>query len=157
VATTGQRMPVRNPLIESDSGLITRVWMKFLRERGDAVDRTPQRVGGVSLPPGQHGDIAATPLQNVTGGFFRVSVYARRTVVATTSSVLGITIGWTEGGVQLASTAGNADNKVDAVITGNVLLKADPNTAITYEVNYDSVAADEMKYSLDIIVEQVQA
>ena len=148
-------MPVRNPLVETD-GLITRVWQKFLRERGDVVDRTPSRVGGVSLPEGAHGDVPASTIIVAAGGFYRVSVYARRTAVATTSSVLGITISWTDGGVLLSSTAGNADNLKTAVIIGTVFLKADPGTSITYEVNYDSVAADEMKYSLDIAVEQVQ-
>lgn len=153
-----QRMPTRDPMIEPDSGLISRTWRIFLRDRSDVVDATPVRVGEVDLT-GQAAAIAATPVPaELSAGLYRVMVYAHRTVVAATSSSLGVTIGWRDGGITRTATTGvDTSNTLGAVLQGVWLVRIDPNSFITYEVTYASVAAAQMIYALDVVVERVQA
>lgn len=156
MATT-QPMPVRNPMIEPDSGIITRPWRIFLRGRADVVAATPQRTATASLAK-QTGPIGATVVPGTyEAGLYRVSVYARRTKVATTSSKLQVVISFEDGGQLLAiSTNESVSNTLDDIASGNGMIRIDPDTVIQYEVIYDSVAPNEMEYSLDVVVERLQ-
>jgi hypothetical protein len=158
MALIRQKMPVREPMASPDSGTITRPWRLFLRERTDIVSQTPLRVGSANLA-GQNAGIGPTQVPgSFPPGLYRVSIYARRTTVATTSSSLGVTIRFLDGGQALVITTGvNTDNKVDAIVAGSGMVRIGANSPVTYEVEYASVAPGEMRYSLDVVVEQIQA
>ncbi len=151
------RMPVRSELADED-GLISRTWRLYLRGQGDTLASSPVVAGRKSLAAGQAAAIGATPMPiAVEAGFYRVSIYARRTQVATTSSDLAVLIGFTESGVSLTVTTGvDATNAVTKVLAGSWVIKCDANTTITYETTYASVGAQPMQYKLDVIVERVQ-
>lgn len=157
MALTQAPMPVRNPMVEDD-GFISRPWRTWLRSRSDVVNVTPIRVGTVGLG-NQSASIPPTVVPVVvTAGLYRVSIYARRTVVATTSSGLGVIIWFTEGGQSLSvATPVNTENTLTAVVMGSWVIRIDPDSFISYEVAYGSVNPGEMKYNLDVVVEQVQA
>jgi hypothetical protein len=158
MALVRQKMPVREPMTEPDNGRITRPWRLFLRSGTDTASAAPLRVGAAHLT-GQAAGIGPTQVPgSFPPGLYRVSIYARRTKVATTSSSLGVTIRFLDGGQALVITTGvNTDNKLDAIVAGSGMVRIGSNSPLTYEVEYASVAANEMIYSLDVVVEQVQA
>lgn len=150
------RMPVREPLTD-DNGLIQRAWRLFLRNQNDTLSYASVNAGSVSKTV-QQASISATPVpMTVSAGFYRVSVYARRTQAATTSSSLQVDIGFTESGTSLTVTTGaDATNTTTKVVTGSWVLRVDQTTTITYATTYASVGATPMQYRLDVVVEQVQ-
>lgn len=158
MALIRQKMPVREPIIEPDSGTITRPWRLYLRAGNDTANAAPLRVGQANLT-GQNAAIETTQVPGAfPPGLYRVSVYARRTTVATTSSSLGVVIRFRDGGQPLTiATPVDTSNTLTALVAGNGLIRIDPNSPVTYEVIYASVNPGEMRYSLDVVVEQVQA
>lgn len=150
------RMPSRNPVIDED-GLITRQWRLFLRGQGDTLDVAPVRAG-LSVVNSSDASISATPVpMTVNAGLYRVSVFARRLISATTSSELQVTIGFTQGTVSLSvETVNDTNNTITQAISGSWLIRVDATTTITYETTYVSVGATAMTYRLDVTVEQVQ-
>jgi hypothetical protein len=155
VATT-LRMPVREPVID-ENGIVQRAWRLFFRTQNDTLSYASVNAGSVSKTV-QQASIAATPVpMTVSAGFYRVSVYARRTQAATTSSDLKVDIGFTESGASLTVTTGtDSTNTTSKVVTGNWVLRVDQTTTITYATTYASVGATPMQYRLDVVVEQVQ-
>lgn len=155
MATT-LRMPVRENIADDD-GLITRAWRLFLRQQNDSLSYATVNAGSVSKTV-QQASIGATPVpMTVNVGFYRVSVYARRTQAATTSSDLKVDIGFTESGTSLTVTTGtDSTNTTTKVLTGSWVLRVDQTTTITYATTYASVGATPMQYRLDVVVEQVQ-
>ena len=155
MATT-LRMPVREPLTDDD-GMVQRAWRLFFRTQNDTVSLASVNVGAVSKVL-QAASIAATPVpMTVNVGYYRISVYARRTQAATTSSDLKVDIGWTESGATLTATTGtDSTNTTTKVLTGNWVVRADQTTTITYATTYASVGATPMQYRLDVLVEQVK-
>lgn len=158
MALVRQKMPVREPMIEPDSGTITRPWRLFMRSGSDTASAAPLRVGSANLT-GQNAGIGPTQVPgSFPPGLYRVSIYARRTTVATTSSSLGVTIRFLDGGQALVITTGvNTDNTLAAIVAGSGMVRIGPGSPVTYEVEYASVNPGEMRYSLDVVVEQVQA
>ena len=150
------RMPVREPMID-DNGIVQRAWRLFLRNQNDKLAVASVNAGSVSLAV-QAASIAATPVpMTVNVGYYRVSVYARRTQAATTSSDLKVDIGFTESGASLTVTTGtDSTNTTAKVLTGSWVLRVDQTTTITYATTYASVGATPMQYRLDVVVEQVQ-
>lgn len=128
-------------------------------EQQQRTERSPERIGAVTLT-GQNASISATPvpMPDLSAGLYRVSVFARVTTVATTSSSLTIAIGFTQGGVSctltLAAMTGNLVTTINAPFTA--LIESDANAPITYTVTYASNGAGEMVYTLSVAVEQVQ-
>lgn len=150
------RMPVREAITDGD-GLIRNAWRLFLRGQNDTISVAPIRAGTKVLTL-QAASIAATPVPMVVeAGLYRVSVYARRTQAATTSSQLTVDVGFTESAVSLTVTTGmDATNTVTKVLAGSWLLRVSASSTITYATTYVSVGATPMQYRLDVIVEQVQ-
>lgn len=155
MATT-LRMPVREPLTDDD-GMVQRAWRLFFRTQNDTVSLASVNVGAVSKLL-QAASIAATPVpMTVNVGYYRISVYARRTQAATTSSDLKVDVGWTESGATLTATTGtDSTNTTTKVLTGSWVVRADQTTTITYATTYASVGATPMQYRLDVLVEQVK-
>ncbi len=153
---TSLRMPVREPVTD-ENGLVQRAWRLFLRNQNDTLSYASVNAGSVSLAL-QQASITATPVpMTVASGFYRVSVYARRTRAATTSSDLKVDIGFTESGASLTVTTGtDSTNMTSKVVTGSWVLRVDQTTTITYATTYASVGATPMQYRLDVVVEQVQ-
>lgn len=149
-------MPVRDTVTDDD-GLIKRPWRLFLRGQNDTLNIAPIRVGQKSLT-GQQASIGATPVpMTVNAGLYRVSVYARRTQIATMSSELKVDIGFTESTQTLTLTTGNnTTNTLAALLTGTWMIRVDQTTTITYATTYVSVGATPMRYRLDVVVEQIQ-
>src|SRR3990167_3174871 len=125
----------------------------WLLELTTRLNSSPESIGnGIELT-GQGASIGATAAYTPSSeGYYRVSVYARVTTAAVTSSSLTVTIAWTDGGIAVSKAA--------AAITGNTtaseidpfvfLLRADQATAITYATTYASNGAGEMKYMLTV-------
>ena len=102
--------------------------------------------------------IATTPLLlgNVTQGIWRLSVTARVTRAATTSSSFQVTITWIDRGVPQTHTG--------TLVNGNLLtsrdqfpliIRTDASSPIAYSVAYASVGATPMRFSLDIVAEEL--
>lgn len=119
------------------------------------VTRTPERVVRTSLT-GQAASIAATALSilSVVRGLYRVAVYVRVTTPAGTSSSVTVTIAWTDGGVacshSFSAVTGNLETSVGG---GEIIIRADEDSEITYAVVYSSSGTPAMAYRLDLSCE----
>lgn len=130
-------------------------WFRWLGDGFAVVDTTSQRKAKANLSD-QHASLGATPfaLGTIPAGVYRVSYIARITTPAATSSSLTVTVAWTSGAVTITqSGAAIVGNTTATVQFGTLILRVDAATPITYATTYASDVADEMRYSLDLVLE----
>jgi len=139
------------------TGRVTQVMRYWLLSLVDRLNGTPQTLDTVQAST-QAASISATnfAILSVLPGVYRLSMGARISRAATTSSSLTVTFGWVSSAVACttSSTAmtGNTTATVGSLTT---LVRVDEATAITYATTYVSVGGTKMQYSLDVCCEQV--
>lgn len=139
------------------NALIHREWVRFLNELRGLLGTVLQVIGSVSLT-GQSAAIVATaiPTPTLSAGLLRVSFSLRITRAATTSSAVGVTLGWTFNSTSCSQAF--------ALVTGNTLasqtsdminIAVDAGSSVTYSTSYSSSGATSAQYAFDIYIEQV--
>ncbi len=149
--------PERNSVLSQRPGLFSNEWLRWIRLLVAAVNSAPGQLGRVLLMA-QQAAIALTsiPTSELNDGLYRISWYLQITQAATTSSSVTITVGWTARGVAQSFTAAAVTgNTLTTYQPGDLFVRVDEGTAITYSTAYASVGATPMQYSLDVAVEQV--
>ncbi|HYE92385.1 MAG TPA: hypothetical protein VEA38_15255 [Terriglobales bacterium] len=138
--------------------LDTEAWEPFFRSLKTRIEGSPERLTIVDTGE-LEASVGTTPLElpALPTGLYRISVYARITRAATTSSSLTVSIHHTDGGAN--------PTKATAAMTGNTtattndpfvhLIHIDEDTALSYSTTYVSVGATPMKYRVFIVVEAV--
>jgi hypothetical protein len=150
-------VPFRNALARLPGLFITEEWTRWLTAVVNAIGAAAQKVGTVGLTT-QGAAIASTPIPTpaLGSGLYRVSVYARITQAATTSSALTVTVDWTDGGVAcsqlLAFLTGNTPSTTQSA---SLVIRADEGTTIRYSTGYSSTGATAMQYALDVRAEAI--
>ena len=137
--------------------LITTSWLRFLNTLGALLNTAANRISFVGLA-GQNSALGGTPLLPTIAntGTYRLSYYMRVTTPAGVSSSLQITLAWTDGGVAQSFTgAALTSNTTLSFQTGTLLINADAATPISYSTAYASNAANVMRYSLTVTLEQI--
>lgn len=140
------------------SPFLSQELVDWLLEQQSRTQSAPSVNGSVTLTA-QAASIGATPvpMPDLTAGSYLVSVFARITTAAVTSSSLTIVIGFTSGGIScslpIAAMTGNTTATVNVPFVA--LVNSDANAPITYTVTYASNGAGEMKYTLTVIVAAV--
>lgn len=121
----------------------------------------PATVGSTNLV-NQSAAVAATTVYAVPAhmsGMYRISVVAKVTTAATTSSNLGaITVNYTDNvdGVAvsgLSAAALSAGNTTGTQINGSVIVNAKGGTNIQWAIAYTSVGATSMVYAAEVRVD----
>lgn len=159
MATTTAPFPVRDPLAERSTGLMTMPWINWFTQLVLNANAAPARLVSVTATA-QNAAIGTTSfaLGALASGLYRVSYMARITTAATTSSSLTVTVGFTNGGVTCAlAGAAMTGNTTSTVQSGVFLLQIDQSTPVTYSTAYASVGATAMVYGLWLTAEQVDA
>jgi hypothetical protein len=110
--------------------------------------------GSVSLTA-QSAAISATNLYTAAAGLYRVCYDVQVTRVATTSSSVGVTIGWNNGSAQTKSSTAVATNVLNAE-DGNCYVVSSTAANITYAASYSSSGGTSMQYALRVTAEQLQ-
>jgi len=150
--------PTIAPAVVPQTGSFTADWTRWLLALFGTVSAQPTVLGtrvnltkqGASIPS------TAFPVPALIGGLVRVSWYLRITKVATTSSSVNVTIGYTESSLALSiSSTPVTGNSLTSVQSGSALLMTDQASALTYQTTYVSNAAGEMQYRFAACVEQV--
>ena len=144
---------------DDQEGLCTDVWIKYLQNREDAITAAPQRNASTSVSA-QSASIGATsiPTQALNAGLYRVTFYATVTTQATVSSSLEVTISWTDiGQARFITSTAYTGNSVSGAATGSVMFYADAGAPVTYSTTYATVGATDMVYSLQVVLEKVDA
>lgn len=138
------------------TGRFTQVMRYWLLSLADRINTTPNRVASATAS-GQSASISTTSLSiaSVLPGLYRISMAARITQAATTSSSLTVTFGWTQGVACTTSSAAMTGNTTATTGTLSVLVRVDQDTSITYATTYASSGATAMQYRLDVVCEQV--
>lgn len=152
-------VPFRNKLFTKE-GLIDQIhWVPWLNKLVAGVNATEQQAGTVALTA-QVASITTTavPIQKLTAGLYRLSYYMRKTVAASVSSSLTVTLGWTDGGVALTQAfAALTTNTTAAFQQDSILIRSDADPAsISYAVLYAS-SGTAMQYRFSLSVEAVPA
>jgi hypothetical protein len=160
-------IPRTSPLLETDrdprtgqertTGFISDAWYEYLRQSHDRINAGPERLNQVTSKTAQTASIGTTSIVAApSAGYYRVSVYARITTAASTSSSLIVTISWTDGGVSCtractAITGNTTANTPDPPFS--VFLHSDAVLAISYATTYASVGGTPMAYRVDVALE----
>ena len=110
--------------------------------------------GSVSLTA-QGAAISATNLYTATAGLYRVCYDVQVTRAASSSSSVGVTIGWNNGGTQTKSSTAVASNALNAE-DGNCYVVNSGGSNITYATSYSSSGGTSMQYALRVTAEQLQ-
>jgi hypothetical protein len=145
------------PIVKNSiSGRFTQAMRYWLITLADRVDLTPVLSASVTATA-QVASVTATnfPLITVLPGLYRLSMAARVTTAATTSSSLIVTFGWTQAVACTTASTAMTGNTTATTSTLSVLVRVDKDSAITYATTYVSVGATPMAYRLDVTCEQV--
>lgn len=152
-----ESIPYNTGIIEGKDDPIASVWYLWFFGLVAVLSAAPTLVVTGSLK-NQGAPISTTPLpiDDPQGGYYRVSVYARITRPATTSSSLTVQLGWSETGQTLLyAFPALTGNSVLSVLIQELVIKSDQASPITYSTIYASAGAVTMQYSLDIAVERL--
>ena len=150
--------PLRDAIARKD-GAVTLPWVNWFSALQQDVSEAPFRLTTVSVE-GQVASVGVTafPLGALASGLYRISLLARVTTPATTSSSVSVGIGFTLGGVaSLLTTAALVANTAGAVLSDTVLVRVDRATPVTYRTTYASVGATGLVYAVYLTIEQVDA
>jgi hypothetical protein len=138
------------------SGRVTQAMRYWLLSMADRINGSPSIIATTSLTV-QSASIAPTSfgILQVQPGVYRLSMAARVTRAATTSSSLTVTFGWTSTVACTTSSAAITGNSTSTTGSLTYLVRVDEATAITYATTYVSVGGVTMQYQLDVLCEQV--
>ena len=138
------------------SGRVTQAMRYWLLALADRVNTTPLLAATVTAST-QAASIGTTnfAILDVQPGVYRLSMAARISRAATTSSSLTVTFGWTATVACTTSSAAITGNTTATTGSLTYLVRVDEATAITYATTYVSVGAVTMQYQLDVLCEQV--
>jgi len=148
---------VEQPVLSSRiSGRVTQAMRYWLLSMADRINGSPSIIATTSLTV-QSASIAPTSfgILQVQPGVYRLSMAARISRAATTSSSLTVTFDWTSTVACTISSAAITGNSTSTTGSLTYLVRVDEATAITYATTYVSVGAVTMQYQLDVTCEQV--
>ena len=140
----------------SITGRVTQAMRYWLLALADRVNTTPNRIASATAST-QAASISATafPISSVLPGLYRLSMAARITRAASTSSSLIVTFGWTQAVACTLASAAMTGNTTATVGTASFLVRVDQDSAITYATTYVSSGGTTMQYRVDVVCEQV--
>lgn len=148
---------VEQPVTESRiSGRVTQAMRYWLLALAGRINSSPSIVATATAST-QSASISATnfAILLVQPGVYRLSMAAQITRAATTSSSLTVTFGWTATVACTTSSTAITGNTTATTGSLTYLVRVDEATAITYATTYVSVGAVTMRYTLDVLCEQV--
>jgi len=148
---------VEQPVLSSRiSGRVTQAMRYWLLSMADRINGSPSIIATTSLTV-QSASIAPTSfgILQVQPGVYRLSMAARISRAATTSSSLTVTFDWTSTVACTISSAAITGNSTSTTGSLTYLVRVDEATAITYATTYVSVGGVTMQYQLDVTCEQV--
>lgn len=140
-------------------GTMSDAWADYFSRLVSTVAASATRISSAAKVA-QSASIAATDISGGTlkAGVYRVSYYTRITQAAGTSSSLTVTLSWTDGGVaQSQAFAAIVGNTTTSLQTEAMLIRIDSGSPVRYATAYVSVGAPAMEYSLDVILEVMDA
>ena len=139
------------------SGRLTFLMRYWLLSLADRINATPEILASVKAST-QAASISATSFSilSVSPGLYRLSMSARISRAATTSSSLIVTFGWTSGGVSCTTASPAMTGNTTATVGSlTVLARVDEATAITYATTRATAGGTTMQYDLDVSCELV--
>tara|TARA_R110000787_G_scaffold39857_1_gene99495 strand:+ start:3017 stop:3499 length:483 start_codon:yes stop_codon:yes gene_type:complete len=145
--------PVTNNRI---TGRVTQAMRYWLLSLADRVNACPQLLSTVAVT-GKTAAISATSFDilSVAPGVYRLSMAARITRAASTSSSLTVTFGWTQAVSCTTSSVAMTGNTTATVGSLTILVRVDEGSTITYATSYASSGGTTMQYRIDVMCEQV--
>ena len=157
-----QLAPVPEYIVETPvpqnriTGRVTQALRYWLLALADRVNTTPNRIASATGST-QAASISTTALSisSVLPGLYRLSMAARITRAASTSSSLILTFGWTQAVACTAASVAMTGNTTATTGTFSVLVRVDQDSSITYATTYASSGGTSMQYRFDVTCEQI--
>lgn len=164
MSTTLAPPPLRTTLADVDeypqrTYFLSRPWVEWLNALVNFI-KASAIVGSVTGSTPMAGALPLTtiPLQTDFSGLARVTWYLRITQAASANSSVSVTIQYTDGGVVRTLTgAALTTNVVTAFQSITTFVRCDPGTPVQYATSYSSQGSRPMLYTLDLIVEAMEA
>lgn len=147
-------IPLKTAIVDK-AGQITIFFRQRWEELRQVTGFVPAK--GVYTGTGKTAAITTAVLYTVlSGGVFRVTLTARRTVVDGVSSSLQFVFHWTDGGVPLSDTVtANTTDTTGSLYTAERTFLVDGATNLTFDVNYASNTPAKMTYKINAAAEQL--
>lgn len=147
---------------DPQEGMVSTPWVEYMTRSDQILAQSPNRLNSVGPLTAQAASIGATDFSTggLNAGLYRLSYYARITQAATTSSSLIVTFDWTDTGVATSHSFAAITGNTTATNNGSPdskLIYSDAASPIRYSTTYASVGGTPMQYSLQIVLEKVQA
>lgn len=160
-------IPVISPWTQSGPPVPAQSWEQGQYLSGDAYRWLSQLVTVAGSAPSAYPKVSIAgqgaaittvniPLPSLSAGDYSVAYYARVTTPDGAGSSLTVSLGWTESAVSLAfSGSAMTGDTTTTVQSGNVIVRVDGGTPITYATAYSSTTPGKMRYRLDVVVSQL--
>lgn len=145
------RWPIETPYFDGKS--IHPKWQRWLSSLVVAVNACPSIIGSVGVSSATAAVVTtAIPAPAISAGLYRLTYATRKTVVGATS-IVTVTLGWTDAGVACTKTfAAFTTNAVNVTDSGTWMINADANTTITYAIAYGSTGT-ALTYDFELTLE----
>lgn len=153
------QFPRASQVINKFTGWLEERWQQWFVQLSGLVNAAIVKPGSVSVQPGVGAVLAtAIPLNsNMLGTIYRLNYSVQTTQAATINSNFQLTISWTSFGVvQSVALPAIVNGTPTDQQSGNLVMQVDPNTEITYAVDYASAGVTPMQYALDLTLERLE-
>lgn len=160
-------VPMRSPVLEPGPedpskknpflAKLHRTIVRFLNDLRGYVATVSSIVGSTSISAGSAAvtttDIPTPALEE---GLYRASYNLRVNRAASTSSSVGMTFGWTAGGVSCSQVfAFLTGNTTASQTSDSILISVDDSTPVVYAISYTSVGGVSMTFDANIVLEVI--
>ena len=141
---------------ESISGRVTGAMRYWLIALADRLNTTPNLVASATGST-QAASVSTTAfsIPSVLPGLYRLSMAARITRAASTSSSLIVTFGWPQAVSCTAASVAMTGNTTATTGTFSVLVRVDQDSSITYATTYASSGGTAMQYRFDVTCDRI--
>lgn len=149
--------PVREPLSDKTTGLITNPWRVWLRNLQQSVNSNASTLTSINVTS-KSDAIALTPFAvgSLTSGMYRASAVLQITTAGSLSSSLSVTFHFTLGSKACTVTsAANTTNDPTVPLCFSAPVSIDAGSPISYSTTYAANAANSMIYGGTFTLEAV--
>lgn len=148
--------PVKTPVSDKTSGLMTGAWLDWLTLRLVGRVETQAVVSSVVSKTSQTASLGTTSVVAIASGVYRISVYVRVVVADGVSSSINFSILFTDGAVSVTLTpvAAATGNTTATVLAWTGIVRADDASTISFTTAYVSGGGGpKMAYDVEVVAE----
>ena len=147
--------PFREDMTVMAGTTVSQPWQIWFRNLFTTTQAQPTNLATVTQGS-QSASVSTTPFQtgSLSGGLYRVNVFAHITTPGSISSSLIITISFTNDGLACSiSTPALTTNTSTSVVSQSIPIEIDAGTPVSWSTTYASNSSGSMLYTVAVMLE----